>query len=52
MKGESLWKIAEHYYGDGKKWPDIYNANKDLIEDPDHIEPGWELNIPSISAGV
>lgn len=52
MKGESLWKIAEHYYGDGNKWPDIYKANKDIIKDPDHIEPGWELNIPSISAGV
>jgi nucleoid-associated protein YgaU len=52
MKGESLWKIAEHYYGDGKKWPDIHNANKDIIKDPDHIEPGWELNIPTMCAGV
>ena len=52
MKGESLWKIAEHYYGDGNKWTDIHNANKDIIKDPDHIEPGWELNIPTVSAGV
>ena len=31
--GDSLWNIAKKLYGDGSKWPKIYNANKNAIED-------------------
>jgi nucleoid-associated protein YgaU len=47
-KGESLWAIAEQELGDGKRWREIYDANKDVIGDnPDLIKPGQELKIPS-----
>lgn len=41
--GDSLSKIASHY---GLKWKDIFEANKDLIKNPDLIQPGWKLKIP------
>jgi nucleoid-associated protein YgaU len=45
-KGDSLSKIAERAYGDGNKWRKIYEANKDIIKDPDLIYPGQALRIP------
>lgn len=42
-KGDSLSKIASHY---GIKWKDIFEANKDIIKNPDLIQPGWKLKIP------
>jgi len=46
-KGESLWAIAEQELGDGKRWKEIYEANKDTIgNNPDLIQPGMELKIP------
>ncbi len=45
--GDSLSKIAKHYYGDGSMWHRIYEANRDKIKNPDLIQPGWELTIPS-----
>jgi nucleoid-associated protein YgaU len=45
-KGDSLSKIAEREYGDAQAWRRIYEANRDLIKDPDLIHPGWTLTIP------
>lgn len=45
--GDSLSKIAKHVYGDSSKWHQIYEANRDKIKNPDLIQPGWELTIPS-----
>ena len=47
QKGDSLSKIAKHEYGDANKWRKIFEANKDIIKDPDLIYPGQELKIPS-----
>jgi nucleoid-associated protein YgaU len=46
VKGDSLSKIAKREYGDANKWRAIYEANNDLIKDPDLIYPGQELTIP------
>ena len=46
QKGDSLSKIAKREYGDANKWRAIYEANKDLINDPDLIYPGQELKLP------
>jgi nucleoid-associated protein YgaU len=46
VKGDSLSKIAQRAYGDGKKWRKIFEANKDIIKDPDLIYPGQSLRIP------
>ncbi|MDR2094996.1 MAG: LysM peptidoglycan-binding domain-containing protein [Treponema sp.] len=49
--GDTLWKIAalEFIYNDGNKAGSIFNANKDIISDPNRIEPGMVLTIPSIA---
>ncbi len=46
--GESLSKISgyKEIYGDPRKWPRIYRANRDKISDPNLIYPGWVLKIP------
>ncbi len=49
-KGDWLSKIALRYYGDMMKYPAIYEANRDIIRDPDLIYPGQKLDIPDISA--
>jgi nucleoid-associated protein YgaU len=44
--GDSLSKIAKALYGDAGRWPEIFEANKDQISDPDVIRVGQELRIP------
>jgi nucleoid-associated protein YgaU len=46
VKGDSLSKIAKREYGDAREWRKIYEANKDVIDDPDLIEVGQSLIIP------
>ena len=43
VSGDNLSKIGKKF---NVKWNDIYEANKDKIKNPDHIEPGWKLKIP------
>jgi len=45
-KGETLWKIAVQYYGDGSLYTKIFEANKDTIKDPNLIKVGQRLRIP------
>ena|SRR5688572_31164883 len=42
--GDNLSKIGAQY---GVTWKEIYEANKDIIKNPDLIQPGWKLKIPS-----
>ena len=44
--GDSLSKIAKRIYGDAKAWTRIFEANRDLIKDPDKIFPGQKLKVP------
>ncbi len=44
--GDSLSKIAKHFYGDASKWKKIHAANKDKIPNPDLIHSGLQLIIP------
>jgi nucleoid-associated protein YgaU len=50
-RGDSLSKIAKKYYGDASQWRRIFEANRDRIEDPDLIQPGWQLVIPPDTRG-
>jgi len=45
-KGETLWKIAEQYYGDGSLHTKIFEANRDTLKDPNLIRVGQRLRIP------
>jgi nucleoid-associated protein YgaU len=44
--GDSLSKIAKREYGDAGKWQRIYAANRNIISNPDLIQPGQVLTIP------
>lgn len=44
--GMTLWDIAEKQYGDGRRWPTIYAANKNVISDPNMPPEGIDLTIP------
>lgn len=45
-KGDTLGKIAKHWYGDASKYKTIFEANKDKLESPDAIDVGQALVIP------
>jgi nucleoid-associated protein YgaU len=47
QKGDSLSKIAKHFYADGNAWKQIFEANRDVLADPDKISPGQTLRIPA-----
>lgn len=47
QKGESLSKIAKHYYDDMMKYKLIFEANRDQLDNPDLIHPGQVLTIPN-----
>lgn len=44
--GDTLYGIAKAFYGNGMKYPDIFEANREVIEDPDKIYPGQKIRIP------
>ncbi|MBC7828550.1 MAG: LysM peptidoglycan-binding domain-containing protein [Chitinophagaceae bacterium] len=43
VKGDSLSKIGQKF---GIAWKEIYEANRNIISNPDLIQPGWKLKIP------
>jgi nucleoid-associated protein YgaU len=45
-KGDTLSKIAEKYYGDPNLYPQIFEANQDILKDPNQIQIGQKLRIP------
>jgi nucleoid-associated protein YgaU len=47
--GDTLGKIAKEHLGNANAYMDIFNANRDLLEDPDKIKPGQVLKIPQTS---
>jgi nucleoid-associated protein YgaU len=46
--GDSLWKIAEAHYGNGTKYQAIFEANRDILDNPDLIRPGQVLKLPRL----
>jgi len=45
-KGDTLSAIAKKYYGKANAYMKIFDANKDVLTDPDKIKPGQKLRIP------
>ena len=45
-KGDTLGAIAKKYYGKASAYPKIFEANRDVLDDPDKIKPGQRLRIP------
>lgn len=44
VSGDTLWAIAEKFYGDGNRYPEIAAASG--VPNPDLIQPGQVLTIP------
>jgi len=47
-KGDTLWGIASDFYKDGNKYPQIVEANLEVIKDADLIYPGQAIRIPEL----
>lgn len=48
VKGDTLSRIAKHHYGDASRWKAIFEANRDIIKNPDLIQIGWVLKLPQL----
>ncbi|MES9963829.1 MAG: peptidoglycan-binding protein LysM [Candidatus Sedimenticola sp. 20ELBAFRAG] len=46
-KGDSLWKIAGRFYGTGSDYVRLFEANREVIKDPDLIYPGQKIRVPA-----
>ena len=44
--GDTLSKIAKQYYGNAMDYPKIFEANLEVIKDPDKIFVGQKIRIP------
>jgi len=45
-KGDTLSRIAKQHLGDANAWNRIFEANRDVLDDPDRIQPGQVLKLP------
>ena len=46
--GGTLSGVSKLHYGTPTKWKSIYEANKDIIQNPDIIHKGLKLRIPNL----
>jgi nucleoid-associated protein YgaU len=50
--GDTLYRIARRVYGEGRHWRAVYEANRDLIDDPRELTLGWTLELPPLETVV
>jgi hypothetical protein len=55
---DTLWDIADRYLGDGRRYAEIWDLNKDvpqpdgrMLEKADLIQPGWVMKLPNDAKG-
>ena len=46
VSGETLGKIAKNCLGDASLYPKIFEANRNILDNPDMIKVGQKLTIP------
>ena len=44
--GDTLSKVAKEQYGDANRWQELFEANREVIKDPDKIYPGQRIRVP------
>jgi hypothetical protein len=47
-EGDTLYGLAERYYGDGERFADLYRSNRAVLKRPDRLEVGTVLVIPNL----
>jgi len=47
-EGDSLYALAEKFYGDGDRFIDLYLANKSVLRRPDELKAGTVLVVPDL----
>ncbi len=47
--GDTLGAIAQRFYGKASLYPKIFEANRDILINPDLIKVGQKLKIPKLS---
>ena len=50
VSGDSLSKIAKKYYGSANEWQTLFEANREVIQNPDLIYPGQVIRVPKKAA--
>ena len=47
QSGDTLSKISKQFYGNANEYMKIFEANRDVLSDPNKISPGQTLKIPA-----
>ncbi len=50
QSGDTLGGISKRFYGNASRYPEIFEANKPMLSNPDKIYPGQNLRIPGAAA--
>jgi nucleoid DNA-binding protein/LysM repeat protein len=50
--GNSLWSIAKSFYTDPYLWPNIFRVNTDVVGNPDVLEVGLIIHVPSLEGTI
>ena len=48
QEGETLFSLANRYYGDKERFIEIYQVNRETLRSPDALTPGMTLTIPNV----
>jgi hypothetical protein len=46
-RGDTLWDLAKAYLKDPFRWPEVFQRNTDIVENPHWIYPGETIRVPS-----
>jgi LysM repeat protein len=47
QSGDTLSKISKQFYGNANEYTKIFEANRDVLSDPNKVSPGQTLKIPA-----
>jgi LysM repeat protein len=50
VRGNTLSSLAQQYYGNASQWQKIYDANRDVLSNPNRLSPGQVIMIPGVPA--
>ena len=47
QSGDSLYELAETHLGDGNRWRELYDANRDRLDSPSGLQAGMSIRLPA-----